>query len=76
MAGLAAARRRGRKGGRPPALDAEKIEQITTALEAGASKASVCRGFKVPRSTLIDTLARVGWAGPMAPGKKAAMVPI
>jgi hypothetical protein len=24
----------------------------------------VCRGFKVPRSTLIDTLARVGWTGP------------
>jgi DNA invertase Pin-like site-specific DNA recombinase len=64
MAGLAAARRRGRRGGRPPALDAERIEQITTALEAGASKASVCRGFKVPRSTLLDTLARVGWTGP------------
>ncbi len=64
MAGLAAARRRGRRGGRPPALDREKIEQITAALEAGASKASVCRGFKVPRSTLIDTLARVGWTGP------------
>ena len=64
MAGLAAARRRGRRGGRPPALDAEKIEQIAAALEAGASKASVCRGFKVPRSTLLDTLARVSWAGP------------
>ena len=70
MAGLAAARRRGRKGGRPPALDAERIEQITAALEAGASKASVCRGFKVPRSTLLDTLARVGWTGPTAPTGK------
>src|SRR3954454_14868441 len=76
MAGLAAARRRGRRRGRPPPLDRETIEQIPTALEAGASKASVCRSFKVPRSTLIDTLARVGWTGPMAPGKKAAMVPI
>src|SRR3954463_14320509 len=65
LAGLAAAKRRGRRGGRPPALDAERIEQITAALEAGASKASVCRGFKVPRSTLLDTLARVGWTGPM-----------
>jgi DNA invertase Pin-like site-specific DNA recombinase len=72
MAGLAAAKRRGRRGGRPPALGPEKIEQITTALEAGASKASVCRSFKVPRSTLIDTLARVGWTGPMAPALKKA----
>ena len=62
-AGLAAARRRGRRGGRPPALDHEKVEQITAALEAGASKASVCRSFGVARSTLIDTLKRVGWSG-------------
>jgi DNA invertase Pin-like site-specific DNA recombinase len=62
-AGLAAARRRGRKGGRPPALDPEKTEQIIAALEGGASKASVCRTFNVPRSTLIDTLARIGWTG-------------
>ncbi|MGH7119757.1 MAG: hypothetical protein ACREFP_12330 [Acetobacteraceae bacterium] len=33
------------------------------ALSGGASKASVCRAFKVPRSTLIDTLNRVGWTG-------------
>jgi DNA invertase Pin-like site-specific DNA recombinase len=67
LAGLAAARRRGRKGGRPPSLDPEKVEQIVAALEGGASKASVCRTFRVPRSTLVDTLARVGWAGPLAP---------
>jgi DNA invertase Pin-like site-specific DNA recombinase len=73
LAGLAAARRRGRKGGRPPALDPEKVEQIVAALEGGASKASVCRTFKVPRSTLVDTLARVGWTGPLAPpGEKGA----
>jgi len=30
----------------------------------------VCRSFKVPRSTLLDTLARVGWTGPA--GAKAA----
>ncbi|GAN59778.1 resolvase [Acetobacter orientalis] len=64
MAGLAAARRRGRHGGRPPSIDAETIEQITDALNAGASKASVCRSFKVPRSTLIGTLDRIGWTGP------------
>ena len=68
LAGLAAAKRRGRKGGRPLALDPEKVEQIVAALEGGASKASVCRTFKVPRSTLVDTLvdtlARGGWTGP------------
>ena len=64
IAGLAAAKRRGRRGGRPPAIDPEQIEQITAALDGGASKASVCRTFKVARSTLIDTLARIGWTPP------------
>ena len=63
VAGLAAAKRRGRKGGRPLAIEPERVEQIVAALEGGASKASVCRSFKVPRSTLLDTLARVGWTG-------------
>ena len=62
-AGLAAARRRGRHGGRPPSFDAEKLEQVIAALDGGTSKASVCRTFKVPRSTLLGTLARVGWTG-------------
>lgn len=64
IAGLAAAKRRGKQLGRPLALNKEKIEQIIRALEGGASKASICRTFSVPRSTLIDTLARVGWSGP------------
>jgi DNA invertase Pin-like site-specific DNA recombinase len=64
VAGLAAAKRRGRKGGRPPALDPERVEQIVSALDGGASKVSICRSFKVPCSTLLDTLARVGWTGP------------
>ena len=62
MAGLAAAKRRGRSGGRPPTIGAEQLGQITAALDGGASKASVCRTFKVARSTLIDTLARAGWS--------------
>ncbi len=70
VAGLAAAKRRGRKGGRRPTVDPERLEGIVAALEGGASKASVCRSFKVPRSTLLDTLARAGWSGPTdnAPG--------
>jgi DNA invertase Pin-like site-specific DNA recombinase len=68
VAGLAAAKRRGRKGGRPLALDPERVELIVSALDGGASKASVCRSFKVPRSTLLDTLARVGWPGPTHAG--------
>jgi DNA invertase Pin-like site-specific DNA recombinase len=67
VAGLAAAKRRGRRGGCPPALDPERVEQIVAALEGGASKAGVCRAFKVARSTLRGTLARVGWTGPAAP---------
>ncbi len=63
-AGLAAARRRGRKGGRPPTLDSEKVEQIIAALDGGASKSTVCRTFDVARSTLIDSLVRAGWTGP------------
>jgi len=61
QAGLAAARRRGRRGGRPPAVDPEKLEAILAALENGMSKAAACRAFGVPRSTLTDTLARAGW---------------
>jgi DNA invertase Pin-like site-specific DNA recombinase len=60
QAGLAAARRRGRRGGRPLAIDAEKLAAVTSALEGGASKAAVCRTFGVKRSTLIDALARIG----------------
>ena len=37
-AGLAAARRRGRQGGRPVAIDAEKMAAVVAALEGGATK--------------------------------------
>ena len=55
QAGLAAARRRGRHGGRPVAIDAEKLAAVIAALEGGATKAAVCRTFGVRRSTLIDS---------------------
>jgi len=64
QAGLAAARRRGKRGGRPPAVEPEKLEAVITALNGGASKAAVCRTFGIARSTLLDTLARADWAGP------------
>ncbi len=76
LAGLAAAKRRGRRGGRPPALGPERLEQVIAALNGGASKSSVCRSFKVARTTLLDTLSRVGWLGPAVvppPPKTAAI---
>ena len=74
-AGLASARRRGRIGGRPRSLDKEQIEQIVAALDGGASKASVCRAFKVPRSTLLNNLDRIGWKGAGAGQGTAAVKP-
>jgi DNA invertase Pin-like site-specific DNA recombinase len=62
QAGLAAARRRGRHGGRPASIDPEKLAAVIAALDGGATKAAVCRTFAIKRSTLIDSLARVGWA--------------
>ena len=62
QAGLAAAARRGRRGGRPVAIDAEKLAAVAMALDGGATKAAVCRTFGIKRSTLIDSLARIGWS--------------
>ena len=61
IAGLAAAKRRGRRGGRPLAITGEKLDAILTALNGDMSKAAVCRNFEVKRTTLIETLARIGW---------------
>ncbi|MBS3962890.1 MAG: recombinase family protein [Methylomonas sp.] len=61
LAGLTAARKRGRIGGRPPAIMGEKLEAIIAALNSGMSKSAVCRNFGVKRTTLIETLARIGW---------------
>ena len=58
MAGLAAARKRGKKGGRPIAINDEKMEGILDALKSGMSKAAICRNFSVKRTTLYDALAR------------------
>lgn len=58
MAGLEAAKRRGKWGGRPQAISEETMDGIRAALNNGASKAAVCRTFGVKRSTLYDALAR------------------
>ena len=57
-AGLSAAKRRGRIGGRPKVIGQEKIEAIIKLLSEGASKASICRSFSIKRSTLYDALNR------------------
>jgi DNA invertase Pin-like site-specific DNA recombinase len=61
---LTAAKRRGRVGGRPLAITGEKLETIIATLNGGMSKAAVCRNFGVKRTTLIETLARIGWQSP------------
>ncbi|OIP09054.1 MAG: resolvase [Betaproteobacteria bacterium CG2_30_59_46] len=67
VAGLAAAKRQGRISERPLAIVGEKLDAILVALRGGMSKAAVCRNFGVKRTTLIKTLARIGWPG--VPGK-------
>jgi DNA invertase Pin-like site-specific DNA recombinase len=57
-AGLEAAKRRGKRGGRPHAIRAETMEAIRKAITNGMSKSAVCRTFGVKRSTLYDALAR------------------
>jgi len=56
MAGLTAAKKRGKIGGRPKAISAEKMIAIREALNSGASKAAICRTFNVKRTTLYDNL--------------------
>ena len=61
-AGLTAALRRGRRGGRPAVIDIEKLTAIVAALDGGATKAAVCRTFGIKRSALVDSLGRIGWS--------------
>ena len=62
-AGLAAARKRGRVGGRPRALTDEKMGLIADALAQGRSKAEVARAFGVSRATLHREMVRRGETG-------------
>lgn len=58
LAGLEAAKKRGTTGGRPKAINNEKLNAILEALNAGTSKAAICRTFGLKRSTLYDALKR------------------
>ncbi len=58
MAGLVAAKRRGKRGGHPYTIGEETMAAIREALNNGASKAAVCRTYGVKRSTLYDASAR------------------
>ncbi len=57
-AGFAAAKRRGKRGGRPQAMSDEKLAATLTALQGGASTAAMCRTFGVKRTALYDALGR------------------
>ena len=57
-AGLAAAARRGRVGGRRPTLSEDTIAAARTAVQGGEAMAAISRRLGVPRATLIETLAR------------------
>lgn len=47
MAGLEAAQKRGRKGGRPKVIDSEKMQAILDALHSGQIKAVICRLLQI-----------------------------
>jgi DNA invertase Pin-like site-specific DNA recombinase len=65
IAGLAAARARGRKGGRKPALSPTDVRKAAAMLsDPNITKAEVARHFSVSRVTLNAALARAGIQDP------------
>jgi DNA invertase Pin-like site-specific DNA recombinase len=52
-AGVAAAKARGRHGGRPPLLGSERVEHARNLLAGGSSVSSVARSMGVSRSTVL-----------------------
>ena len=57
-AGLAAARKRGRVGGRPRKVEAEQIEAARRFISDGMTVSAAARSVGVKRSTLADALMR------------------
>lgn len=74
IAGLAAARARGRKGGRKPALSPTDVRKAAAMLsDPNITKAEVARHFSVSRVTLNAALSRAGIQDPqLAPPKAPA----
>ncbi len=58
LAGLEAAKRRGRVGGRPRKLDAERIDAARSLMTNVLTVSAAARSMGVPRSTLVDSLRR------------------
>ena len=58
-AGLAAARARGRKGGRKPVMDESKVAAARRLLDAGGSSLEVAKNLGVSRATMYRHLANV-----------------
>src|SRR3546814_18223626 len=56
MAGLAAAKRRGRQGGRPTTVAADKVPLIVDALSHGGSNEGVSHTFSGPRTKFTETV--------------------
>ncbi len=64
MVGLAAAKRRERQGGRPPMINTEIPERIAAGTGRWGQQGVCLPDLKIPRSTLINALARIGWTTP------------
>lgn len=70
IAGLAAARARGRKGGRRPALSSADVRKAAAMLaDPNITKTEVAKHFGVSRVTLNAALARAGIVDPHLVGK-------
>ena len=62
LSGLAAARARGRVGGRPTAMPPERLEAARAILAGGATKTDVARALNVSRTMVYRALERTGVA--------------
>ena len=72
IAGLAAARARGRKGGRKPALSPADVRKAAAMLaDPDITKAEIAKHFSVSRVTLNAALKRAGIVDPQAAAKRA-----
>jgi len=59
LAGLEAAKRRGKRGGRPKVIEKDKLKEIETALKSGVNIATACKLYGVKRTTLIRSLKEI-----------------